>query len=152
MLIVYPVNSLPGHFREFLTGFWYRDPVLRAIAINVQFRIEPTRVIEGTGTNKRQFRVYSEIGRYWRTALGTEVSLNRSTAITSVVKCLEFPLNRYCRFRNCNHHREGRSRLLLAFLAMAHSDHGRICVRGITDLAAETATAHLTHFVLLILI
>jgi len=57
-------NSLAGHLREFLTGLWYSDPVLRAIAINMQFRIEPTRGIESAGFNKRQFRDYSAIGRY----------------------------------------------------------------------------------------
>ena len=122
--------------------------MLSAIAINVQFRIEPTSVIEATGFNKRQFRHYSDIRRYWRSTLGTEVSLNRLTAIASVVKCLELPLNRYGRFWNSNHYRESRSRLLLAVLAMAHSDHDGVGIRGIPNLAAETAAAHLAHFVL----
>ena len=93
--------------------------MLRAIAINMQFRIQPTGIIEASGFNKREFRHYSDIGGYWRSAFGTEVSLNRLTAIASVVKCLKLPLNRYCGFRNSNYHRESRSRLLLAVLAMA---------------------------------
>jgi hypothetical protein len=45
---------LGRHLRKFLTAFRYRHPMLRTVAIDVHFRVQPTRVIEGAGFNKKR--------------------------------------------------------------------------------------------------
>jgi hypothetical protein len=73
-----------------------------AIAIDVHFRIEPTRVVKSVSFNETEFWHDGNLGGDWRSALWTEFSLNRLTTIASVVERLDLALNRNCRFRHSN--------------------------------------------------
>src|SRR6516162_6944188 len=133
------------HLPKLLTIFGYRGPVLRAVAIDVHFGIEPSRVVKSARFDEHGVRHHGDVRGDRRSALRTEVSVDRLTTIAGVVKCLNRPLNRYCRSRYSDHHREGRSRLLLTVLAMAHRDDGGFSRRGIANLPTETTASH-THF------
>ena len=66
--------------------------------------------------------------------------------------CTVWPmLMRHCRFRNSYQNRKGRSRLLLTMLAMANPDEGRIRIREVSNLPAETTAGHFTHVTLSLL-
>ena len=83
-----PLPRLHGHFPEFLTAFRDRCPTLRAIAVDVEFRIEPTRVIQGTCFDKSNFGHDRSVCEDRRTTFRTEISFNRLAAIAYVVKRL----------------------------------------------------------------
>ena len=86
-------DSLRGHFPELLATFRYRCPMLFAVAINMQFRLEPACVVERTSFDKGNARHHGSVSENWRTALGTKVSVNRLTAVPCVVKRFKLPLN-----------------------------------------------------------
>jgi hypothetical protein len=71
--------KLRGHLSEFLTAFGYMNPVLRAVAIDVHFRIEPTRVVKSASFDEPEFRHQGDVRENRRPALRTEVSVNRLT-------------------------------------------------------------------------
>ena len=73
--------------------FGYGSPVLRAIAIDVHFRVKPSRIVESTGFDKRQFGQYGEIGGNWRSTLRTEIAVNPLTTVAGVMKGLKSPLD-----------------------------------------------------------
>jgi len=58
-LVVARLNC--GHLPEFLTVFRDMSPVLRAVAIDVHFRIEPTRVIKSPSFDKPEVRHHSDL-------------------------------------------------------------------------------------------
>ena len=146
--MVHGAPKLRGHLPEFLTTFGYVGPVLRAVAIDVHFRIEPSRVVKSPSLDEPDVRHHGDVREDRRSALVTEVSVDRLTTIAGVVKCLKRPLNRYCGFRYSDQHRKGRPRLLLTVLAMAHRDNGGFSGRRIANLPAETTAGHFTHFLL----
>jgi hypothetical protein len=84
----------------------------------------------------------------WRSALGTKVSLNGLAAVARVVERLELSLNRHRWFRNADQHRERGSSLPLTVGAVAHANEDRICIRRISDVAAETAAGQFRHSIL----
>ena len=86
-------RSLSGLLREFLTAFGYECPALRAVAIYVHFRIEPTRLIERASLDQCEPRHDGDIREDWRPAFRTKVPVNRLTTVASVVKCLNSSLN-----------------------------------------------------------
>jgi hypothetical protein len=85
-------RQLGRHLPEFLTAFGYGSPVLRTVAVNVHFGIEPTRVIKSTSFDEPEFRGY--LGYDWRSALWTKVLVNWWAAVTSIVKRFEISLDR----------------------------------------------------------
>ena len=97
------------HLFELLDVIRYQGPLRLAVAIDMHFRIEPTRVVESVSFNEAEFGHDGNLGGDWRSALWTEVSLNQLTTIASVVKRLKLALNRNCRFRDSNLDRESRS-------------------------------------------
>jgi hypothetical protein len=64
-----------------------------AVAVNMQFGIEPACVVERTSFDKCNTRHHSGVSENGGTTLGTEVSVNCLTAVTFVVKRLEPPLD-----------------------------------------------------------
>ena len=50
------LRQLGRHLPEFLTAFGYGSPVLRTVAVDVHFGIEPTRVIKSTSFDEPEFR------------------------------------------------------------------------------------------------
>jgi len=68
------------HLPEFLTTFGYRGPVLRAVAIDVHFRIEPSRVVKSARFDEHDVGHHGNVREDRRSALGTEVSVDRHLA------------------------------------------------------------------------
>ena len=60
----------------------------------MHFRIEPSRVVERSSFDEPYFRHNGNVRDNWRTALGTEVSINWLATGAAVVKRLELSLNR----------------------------------------------------------
>jgi hypothetical protein len=88
--------------------------VLLTVAVDVHFRIEPTRVVEGPSLNKSYPRHGGNIRKDWRPALWTKVPLNRLTTIASVVECLKLPVpvvNQIRTFWWCKPPKIGRQRM-----------------------------------------
>jgi hypothetical protein len=133
--------------REFSTTFGYGSPLLFTVAIDVHFRIKPTRVIKRSSEYKGETGNTGTVKDDWRSAFWTEASFNELTTIGFVVKCFEHALCRNCRFRNGDEDRKRSSRLFLAILAMAYKSCG-ICIRGVPNLTAETTANHFAHNVL----
>ena len=67
--------------------------MLLAVAIDMHFRIEPTRVIQRARFDKGDPGQDGGVREDWRAAFRTEVSLNRLTTIAGVVKRLNPSLN-----------------------------------------------------------
>jgi hypothetical protein len=67
--------------------------MLFAVAIHMHFGLEPACVVERTSFDEGDARHYGGVSENGRTALRTEVPVNRLTAIPFVVKRLEPPLN-----------------------------------------------------------
>ena len=63
--------------------------MLRTVAVDVHFGIEPTRVVKSTSFDEPEFRHDGYIGDDWRSAFWTEVSVNWLTAVTSIVERFE---------------------------------------------------------------
>ena len=123
-------SKLDGrHLCEFVAGVRYDGPLCLAVAIDMNFRIEPSRVVESVSFNEAELGNDGNIGDNWRPAVWTELSLNRLTTIASAVKRLKMALNRNCRFWNSNLDRESRSTLLLTVLAVAHHNNGGLRTR-----------------------
>src|SRR5262249_50403374 len=76
------------HLPKFLTAFPYGHPALRAIAIEVHFRVEPARVIEGAGFDKSKVGHDGHVGRDRRPTLGTKIPTNRLAAVPGVIERL----------------------------------------------------------------
>jgi hypothetical protein len=110
--------------REFSTTFGYGSPLLFTVAIDVHFRIKPTRIIKRSSVYKGETGNTGRVKDDWRSAFWTEASFNELTTIAFVVKCFEQALCRNCRFRNGDEDRKRSSRLFLAMLAMAHENSG----------------------------
>ena len=88
------LRQLGRHLPEFLTAFGYGSPVLRTVAVNVHFGIQPTRVIKSTSFDEPEFRHDGYVGYDWRSALWTKVSVNWLAAVTGIVKRFEISLDR----------------------------------------------------------
>ena len=67
--------------------------MLLAVAIDMHFRIEPTRVIQRARFDKGDSGHDGDVREDWRAAFRTEVSLNRLTTIAGIVKRLDPSLN-----------------------------------------------------------
>jgi hypothetical protein len=111
----------------------------------MHFRIEPARVVESASLDKGDSRHDGGIREDWRPALRTKVSLNGLAAIPRVVERLELSLNRHRWFRNADQHRKRGPSLPLTVGAVANADEDRICIRRISDVAAETAAGQFRH-------
>ena len=68
-------------------------PGFRTIAIHMHFRIQPARVVEGTGFDEPEIRHNSNVRDNWRSAFRTEVSINWLTAVASIAECFKVALN-----------------------------------------------------------
>jgi hypothetical protein len=62
---VEPNNASGGHFCESLTGFGYRRPALGAVAINVHFGIEPSRIVQSAGFDKGDTGHDGDVRKDW---------------------------------------------------------------------------------------
>ena len=58
-------SGLGAHLREFLATFGYNSPLLLAVAIDMHFRIKPTRVIEGARVNKGEIGYNGSLKDDW---------------------------------------------------------------------------------------
>jgi hypothetical protein len=65
--------------------------------------------------------------------------MHRLAAVASVIERVKPSLNGYCRLRDAHHDYESGAGLLLAVLAMAYCDEGRLGSRDISNLTAQTA-------------
>jgi hypothetical protein len=54
-------EALPRSSCKFLAAFGYVNPALCAVAIDVHFRIEPSRVVESPSFDEPEFRHYCEV-------------------------------------------------------------------------------------------
>jgi hypothetical protein len=139
--------DLCRHLREFLATFGDRSPVRFAVAIDMRFWVEPTCVIQRAHVDKGDAGHHGNFQEDWRAAFWTEVALDRLTTIARIMIRLSLSLNGHCRPWNGDQGGEGRSRLLLAILAMAYDNKSRVCSSQIANLATETVSTHFTHFI-----
>jgi hypothetical protein len=73
-------EALPRHFSKFLNALRYRRPALRAVAIDMHLRVEPTCIVEAVSFDKGKVGHYGHVagdGRFRRTGWPlSPVSLN----------------------------------------------------------------------------
>jgi hypothetical protein len=136
-----------GHLGKFLNPIRNRRPALRALAIDMHLRIEPTCIIKSTSFDESEVGHHCDLGRDRGAAFGTEISPNWLAAVSGIVKRLELSLNRYRRFRDRDHDGESRAGLLLAVLAVTYRNKGGLGGSGVSYLTAKATTAHLSHVI-----
>jgi len=76
--------------------------MLLAVAIDMQFGLKPACVVERASLDEGNTRHHGGVSENGRTALGTEVSINRLAAIPRVMKRLKLPLDGHRRFWDAN--------------------------------------------------
>ena len=73
-------------------------PLCFAAAPDAHFGIEPSRVIKGASVNKGEAGYTGGFKGNWRSAIRTEASLNRLTAMAFITKCLCRPVPKIADF------------------------------------------------------
>src|SRR5215217_3411643 len=121
-------------------------PRLGAIAPHVHLWSKPRRLVQRPCVEPLHIRRRNNLADDGRAALGTELAEDRQSALAYVLESRQgFSLDLQAPLREDDEDRKGRTRLLLAMVAVAHRGHHGFRLALVADATAQATSDDVRH-------